>query len=82
LTGAYIRLFLNSLEISLDIFKLFYDPHKDQMFVGFDDGKVICFEVLSGDNKEKQEDQVIHSKDFVLCPLSDVLKYVSLLEDF
>ncbi|KAI6183564.1 hypothetical protein M3Y97_00502300 [Aphelenchoides bicaudatus] len=53
---------------------IFYDPKKDQMFVGFEDGKVICFEVMSAENEKRTEDQVVHSNDFVLCPVSDVLK--------
>lgn len=48
------------------------------MFVGFDDGKVICFEILNEINKEKKKDEeeVVYAKDFVLCPIADVLKYV------
>lgn len=57
--------------------KVFYDPTKDQLFVGFDDGKVVCFEVMSIDDKQKKENNVVHAIDFVLCPMSDVLKYVS-----
>ncbi|KAI6223182.1 hypothetical protein M3Y95_00862400 [Aphelenchoides besseyi] len=60
---------------------LHHDPTRDQIFVGFDDGKVICFEVMSQSDPEVPEDDVVHSNDFVLCPISQVLKYETELKN-
>ncbi|KAI6230517.1 hypothetical protein M3Y99_01051700 [Aphelenchoides fujianensis] len=56
---------------------LHHDPNRDQLFVGFEDGKVVCFEVMSANDENEQVDEVVHSNDFVLCPISKVLKYES-----
>uniref|UniRef100_A0A1I7S9F5 Cilia- and flagella-associated protein 43 n=2 Tax=Bursaphelenchus xylophilus TaxID=6326 RepID=A0A1I7S9F5_BURXY len=52
---------------------LFHDPNEDQLFVGFEDGRVVCFKVMTAE--EKDNDQTIYSNDYVLCAVSKLQQY-------
>ncbi|CAD5212964.1 unnamed protein product [Bursaphelenchus okinawaensis] len=47
---------------------LYHDPAQDQLFVGFEDGRVVCFNVIAADDKDN--DTTVYSNDYVLCAVS------------
>lgn len=73
---------LPSLVVNAPSFQLTQDPSKDQIFVGFEDGQVLCFNIAETNGAEeagKDDESVTESEDFVLCRVEELVRYVSII---
>uniref|UniRef100_A0A915DNM1 Cilia- and flagella-associated protein 57 n=1 Tax=Ditylenchus dipsaci TaxID=166011 RepID=A0A915DNM1_9BILA len=97
-TGGMVRIDAENMERSTlvnsrhgsPITTINHNINKDQLYVGFEDGQVICFNILGGDNAKEtstqkqmltQDENCQQHEDYVLCPVDELVRYKTILKE-
>ncbi|KAI1712304.1 hypothetical protein Ddc_12541 [Ditylenchus destructor] len=98
-TGGMIRVdgdnmerstFLNCRQ-SASITTITHNKSTDKLYVGFEDGQVVCFNIIGENANEKsmlsitqsvlEDENCYFSQDFVLCPVDELVRYKTILKE-